>query len=79
MPQFELICFVLMLVAALDVVACKIRLPYPVLMVLSGLALGFIPGVKGNSGQASKIDWQASEFAPARGQFSRGLLFAVPF
>lgn len=45
MPQFELICFVLMLVAALDVVACKIRVPYPVLMVVSGLALGLIPGL----------------------------------
>ncbi|MDB6153267.1 MAG: Na+/H+ antiporter, partial [Chthoniobacteraceae bacterium] len=44
MPQFELICFVLMLVAALDVVACKIGLPYPVLMVISGLGLGLIPG-----------------------------------
>ena len=45
MPQFELVCFVLMLVAALDVVAGRMRLPYPVLMVLSGLALGLIPGL----------------------------------
>jgi CPA1 family monovalent cation:H+ antiporter len=45
MPQFELICFVLMLVAALDVVACKIGVPYPVLMVVSGLVLGLIPGL----------------------------------
>ncbi len=45
MPQFELICFVLMLVAVLDIVARKIRLPYPVLMVVSGLALGLIPGL----------------------------------
>lgn len=43
MPQFELVCFVLMLVAVLDVAARKIRLPYPVLMVLSGLGLGLIP------------------------------------
>ncbi|MDB6172140.1 MAG: Na+/H+ antiporter, partial [Chthoniobacteraceae bacterium] len=34
-----------MLVAALDLAACKIRLPYPVLMVLSGLGLGLIPGL----------------------------------
>jgi CPA1 family monovalent cation:H+ antiporter len=45
MPQFELICVVLMLVAALDVVACRVHLPYPVLMVVSGLALGLIPGL----------------------------------
>jgi len=45
MPQFELICFVLMLVAALDVVARKVRLPYPALMVLCGLGLGMVPGL----------------------------------
>jgi Na+/H+ antiporter len=45
MPQFELVCFVLMLVAALDIAARKIRLPYPVLMVLTGLGLGLIPGL----------------------------------
>ena len=45
MPQLELICFVLMLVAVLDVAARKIHLPYPVLMVLSGLGLGLIPGL----------------------------------
>jgi len=45
MPQLELICFVLMLVAALDIAARKISLPYPVLMVLSGLGLGLIPGL----------------------------------
>ena len=45
MPQFELVCFVLLMVAALDIVARRIHLPYPVLMVLSGLALGLIPGL----------------------------------
>lgn len=43
MPQLELLCFVLMLVAVLDIAACKISLPYPVLMVLCGLTLGLIP------------------------------------
>jgi CPA1 family monovalent cation:H+ antiporter len=43
MPQLELVCFVLMLVAVLDIAACKIHLPYPVLMVLCGLTLGLIP------------------------------------
>jgi monovalent cation/hydrogen antiporter len=43
MAQLELLCFVLMLVAVLDVAARKISLPYPVLMVLCGLTLGLIP------------------------------------
>ncbi|MEP6671482.1 MAG: Na+/H+ antiporter [Chthoniobacter sp.] len=43
MAQLELVCFVLMLVAALDIAARKIHLPYPVLMVLCGLTLGLIP------------------------------------
>lgn len=43
MPQFELICFILMLVAVLNIVARKIQMPYPVLMVIGGLVLGFIP------------------------------------
>ncbi len=34
-----------MLVAVLDIAARKIDLPYPVLMVVSGLALGLIPGL----------------------------------
>jgi monovalent cation/hydrogen antiporter len=41
--EIELICFLLMIVAALDVVARRINLPYPVLLVLSGLALSMIP------------------------------------
>lgn len=43
MAEIELICFLLMIVAALDVVARRIGLPYPVLLVLSGLALSLIP------------------------------------
>jgi len=43
MAQLELLCFVLMLVAVLDIAARKIGLPYPVLMVLCGLSLGLIP------------------------------------
>lgn len=35
----------LIAIAALSVVAQAIRVPYPILMVLGGLALGFIPGV----------------------------------
>jgi monovalent cation/hydrogen antiporter len=41
--EIELICFLLIIVAALDVVARRINVPYPVLLVLSGLALSLIP------------------------------------
>ena len=41
--ELELICFLLMVVAALDIVARKVGLPYPVLLVLSGLVLSLVP------------------------------------
>jgi Na+/H+ antiporter len=41
--EIELICFLLMIVAALDVVARRIGLPYPVLLVSSGLVLSLVP------------------------------------
>jgi monovalent cation/hydrogen antiporter len=41
--EIELICLLLMVVAALDIVARKVGLPYPVLLVLSGLALSLVP------------------------------------
>ena len=43
MAEIELVCLLLMVVAALDMVARKVRLPYPVLLVLSGLALSLVP------------------------------------
>ena len=43
MAELELICFLLMVVAALDIVARKVGLPYPVLLVLSGLVLSLVP------------------------------------
>src|SRR6266567_2329198 len=43
MQQAETIVLLLGLVAALVVIAQKINLPYPVLLVLGGLALSFIP------------------------------------
>ena len=43
MQQAETIVLLLGLVAALVVVAQKIEMPYPVLLVLAGLALSFIP------------------------------------
>ena len=41
----ELILILLLAVAALGTLARRLRLPYPILLVLGGLALGFVPGL----------------------------------
>jgi NhaP-type Na+/H+ or K+/H+ antiporter len=41
--EIELVCLLLMVVAAFDIVARKVGLPYPVLLVLSGLVLSLVP------------------------------------
>jgi hypothetical protein len=43
MPQAETIVFLFALVAAAVLVARKLALPYPVVLVLVGLGLSFIP------------------------------------
>jgi Na+/H+ antiporter len=45
MNQTEVICTLLIVVAALAILAKKVELPYPVLLVIGGLALGFVPGL----------------------------------
>src|SRR5271165_3596382 len=45
MNQAEIIWTLLIVVAALAILAKKVALPYPVLLVLGGLALGFVPGL----------------------------------
>src|SRR3984885_8954696 len=45
MNQAEIICTLLIVVATLAIVAKKVALPYPVLLVIGGLALGFVPGL----------------------------------
>src|SRR5246500_53256 len=45
MNQAEIICTLLIVVAALAMLAKKVALPYPVLLVIGGLALGFVPGL----------------------------------
>jgi monovalent cation/hydrogen antiporter len=47
MNSAEVICALLIVVASLAILAKKMALPYPVLQVLGGLALGFIPGLPG--------------------------------
>jgi Na+/H+ antiporter len=45
MNQAEITCTLLIVVAALAIVARKVGVPYPVLLVIGGLALGFVPGL----------------------------------
>src|SRR5271166_4284290 len=45
MNQAEVTCTLLIVVAALAILAKKVALPYPVLLVIGGLALGFVPGL----------------------------------
>ena len=45
MNQAEVTCTLLIVVAALAILAKKVELPYPVLLVIGGLALGFFPGL----------------------------------
>jgi hypothetical protein len=45
MRQAEIIVLLFGAVAALAVIARKVALPYPIVLVISGLALSFIPGL----------------------------------
>jgi CPA1 family monovalent cation:H+ antiporter len=45
MNHAEIVCTLLIVVAALAILAKKVALPYPVLLVIGGLALGFVPGL----------------------------------
>ncbi len=45
MHQAEIIVLLFTAVAVLAVLACKMRLPYPLVLVLGGLALSFVPGL----------------------------------
>src|SRR3984957_20786388 len=45
MNQAEVIWMLLIVVATLAILANKVALPYPVLLVIGGLVLGFVPGL----------------------------------
>ena len=45
MNQIETVLALLIVVAALAIAAKRIALPYPVLLVVAGLGLGFVPGL----------------------------------
>src|SRR6202790_3801481 len=45
MNQAEVIWTLLIVVAALAILAKKVDVPYPVLLVIGGLGLGFVPGL----------------------------------
>jgi Na+/H+ antiporter len=45
LPEIEAILILLAAVAALATLANRIKIPYPILLVLGGLVLGFVPGL----------------------------------
>ncbi len=45
MPQLEIIVGLLVAVAALATLAVRLKVPYPILLVIGGSALGFVPGL----------------------------------
>jgi CPA1 family monovalent cation:H+ antiporter len=45
LPQIEIILGLLLAVAALATLAVRLGIPYPILLVLGGSALGFVPGL----------------------------------
>jgi len=45
MPDFELALLLLMAVAVIVTIARKLGIPYPILLVIAGLVLGFVPGI----------------------------------
>src|SRR5918994_2226230 len=45
MPQLEIIVGLLVAVAALATLAARIKVPYPILLVIGGSALGLVPGL----------------------------------
>jgi NhaP-type Na+/H+ or K+/H+ antiporter len=45
LPQIEIILGLLLAVAALATLATRLEVPYPILLVLGGSALGFVPGL----------------------------------
>ncbi len=45
MPEIEAILVLLVAVAALATLAARIGVPYPILLVLGGLVLGFVPAL----------------------------------
>jgi Na+/H+ antiporter len=45
MYQFEIIILLLCVIAVLSVIAEKVKIPYPILLVVVGLAIGLIPGL----------------------------------
>ena len=45
MPDFELALLLLVAVAVIVTIARKVGIPYPILLVIGGLVLGFVPGI----------------------------------
>lgn len=46
MEQYSVVIFLLAISIALSVVASKVKIPYPILLLAAGIAVGFIPGLQ---------------------------------
>ncbi|MBB5638952.1 CPA1 family monovalent cation:H+ antiporter [Pedobacter cryoconitis] len=45
MENYSIVIFILAVMIGLSAIADKIRLPYPILLIIAGIAVGFIPGL----------------------------------
>jgi monovalent cation/hydrogen antiporter len=53
MNDLELVLMLLAVAAGLAVIAERLRVPYPILLVLGGLALAVVPGLPAPYGRAA--------------------------
>jgi len=45
MENYSIIIFIMALMIGLSAVADKLRVPYPILLIMAGIAVGFIPAI----------------------------------
>ena len=45
MENFKIVVFIMAILISLTAIANKRKLPYPILLVVAGLIIGFIPGL----------------------------------
>ncbi|GAB3902718.1 Na+/H+ antiporter [Larkinella knui] len=45
MENYSIVLFIMAIMVALSAVASRIKLPYPILLVMAGIGIGFIPGI----------------------------------
>ena len=45
MENYSIVLFIMALMIGLSAIAGRIKIPYPILLVSAGIAIGFIPGM----------------------------------